>query len=546
MEISPDLRSLFHGLPPDQKALLEEFVETEESLLQAIAVSGVDVYSPLPHQELFHRSGAPNRWIIGSNRMGKSRAINQEVRWFAEGTHPYREVPERGSIWCCCPSFEKSQNFQIPEIRKALGPLIRRIVDKPNPMAELANGKRIIFKTYEQHHQKFASEEPILVVLDEEPPYDIMDEIYARRSAHHELQIIGGVTMTQGLTWLYDKVIMGAWPEAVWFGGKMTDNIHLSKEEVSRFDKGITGVMRDIRFLGKILPIGGSVVFDPDRLAALLTGTRETPWQFDWTGSSWTQKEEGPLKIWRWPEKEFPDEEFVIGCDPAEGLNTSHSDADPEHDETAIHVKSRHKQDIVAEYVSGIVEPDMVGEQILPSISDVYHAAKVNPERNNHGHTVIAFFKRKYPSRLYIPPDDVTDVHYRPRTEYGHLETGSNTRGRPYLIDLLRKRIRTETRYRVPSAKAVRQMLTFVLKANGRMEHQEGSKDDCVFSLGLCEILDHELPAPRIIKPQRPERRQVNELLRIKNESSEATQTLMVGGSSARQKRRDTDWFGKM
>lgn len=488
------------ALTPEDRAILDEFIANEDHLLRALTVAGVDTYVPLAHQQRLHSSDSPNRWLIGANRMGKSKAIVQEVKWFAEGSHPHRRIPERGNIWCCCPSFEKSQNFQIPEVKAALGPLIRNFVYKPNPTADLTNGKRIIFKTYEQHHQKYASEEPILVALDEEPPWDIMDEIYARRSANHELNIVGAVTMTQGLTWLWDKVINRSWPEAEWFGGKMTDNVYLSKEEIGRFDKGTTGVMREIRFLGKILPIGGQVVFDPDRLANLLTGTKETPWQFEWTGSSWSQVLDGPLKIWRWPDKDAPDEQFVMGCDAAEGLNTSHSDAEPDHDETAIHIKSRHRQDIVAEYVSGLTEPDMIGDQIAPSLSDLYQKAMFNPERNNHGGTVIAFFKRRYPNRLYVPEVDLADIQYQQRPQYGHLETGAKASGRPYLIDLLKKRIRSDKTYRVPSAKAVRQLLTFVLKSNGRTEHQEGSKDDCVFSLGLCEILDHELAPVKPLK----------------------------------------------
>jgi phage terminase large subunit-like protein len=495
-----EARSIMDGLSAEDRAIFQEFIENEERLLEAIKIAGVDTYTPLPHQLRLHQSQSPNRWMIGANRMGKSRSIVQEIKWFAEGDHPYRRVPDHGNIWACCPSFEKSQNFQIPEVKAALGTLVKRFVEKPNPVAELTNGKRVIFKTYEQHHQKYASEEPILIAFDEEPPWDIMDESYARRSASHELQIVGAVTMTQGLTWLWDKVLNRAWPESEWFGGAMTDNVYLSREEIDRFDKGTTGVMRQIRFEGKVVPIGGQVVFDPDRLASLLMGTKDTPWQYEWTGSSWLQVTEGPLKVWRFPDKESPDEEFVIGCDPAEGLNTSHSDAEPDHDQTAIHIKSRHRQDIVAEYVSGITEPDMIGDQIAPSLSDLFHKAKFNPERNNHGGTVIAFFKRRYPSRLYVPEVDIADVTYQQRPQYGHLETGAKASGRPYLIDLMRKRIRDDKRYKVPSAKAVRQLLTFVLKSSGKMEHQEGSKDDCVFSLGLCEVLDHELPAVKPLK----------------------------------------------
>lgn len=187
-EIPQEARDMLAALTPEDRAILDEFIANEDHLLRALTVAGVDTYVPLAHQQRLHSSDSPNRWLIGANRMGKSKAIVQEVKWFAEGSHPHRRIPERGNIWCCCPSFEKSQNFQIPEVKAALGPLIRNFVYKPNPTADLTNGKRIIFKTYEQHHQKYASEEPILVALDEEPPghhgRDLCPEISQPRVEH--------------------------------------------------------------------------------------------------------------------------------------------------------------------------------------------------------------------------------------------------------------------------------------------------------------------------------------------------------------------------
>jgi phage terminase large subunit-like protein len=496
--LEDELTTILAGLSPEDRALLQEFVDVEAKLIPTLQKAGVSTYRPFPHQERFHRLESNNRWLIGGNRMGKSTALEQEVLWFVKANHPYRKVPRSGDVWCCCPGYQKSQDFQIPGIVKVLGPLVERVVHKPNPTLITTNGRRVIFKTYEQAAMKFASEEPVLVALDEEPPWDIMEEIYVRRSARHDLNIVGGVTPVFGLTWLYDKVINKGWQEAQWVGGKTTDNPLLPKKEMELLDKGLTGVMRRIRFLGEILPIGGSMVFDPERLEKFLRGAVEAPWQFDYDGPRWIQVDEGPLKIWRFPE---PDEkeEFVLGCDPAEGLNTSHSDAEPVYDETSVHVKSRNRHDIVAEFVSGIAEPDFTGEFVLPSISDVFNGAKMNIERNNHGHTVIAFAKRRYPSRLWIAPENQTDVTYDSQRRYGYYEQEHSRR---YLVDMLRRAIREDARYKIPSAKAIRQMLTFVIKATGRtsrMEHQEGSKDDCVFSLGLCEVLDQSLSPPRVL-----------------------------------------------
>lgn len=488
---------LYESLPPEDKALLEELVALEGQLLDVLDTAGIDTYVPLDHQRRFHELPSSNRWLIGANRMGKSVSIEHEVDWFAKGTHPYKTVPPAGQIWACCASNEVSLNHQMPRLRKIIGDSnIRRIVYKPIPMFELSNGKSIVFKNYEQTPLKYAGQDPILIAFDEEPPWDIMEECYSRRSSRHELNIVGAVTPVKGLTWLFDKVVENGWPEAMFIGGRATDNIHLAKDELERMNRGLTGVMRRIRYLGEILPIGGTMIFDPERLSRWLRKGREPIATFDRENGKWVQVEDGPLKIWghegRFPWQWLQDGvkfEYCMGCDPAEGLNTSHSDAEPDHDETSIHVKNRHTQEIEAEYTSGIAEPDMVGEQILPSLSDMFNQARVNVERNNHGHTVIAFFKRKYPGRLYVPPEDRTDRKFKLNEQYGHLTTESSRR---YMIDLLRRCVRANPNYLIHSPKAIRQMLTFVRKANGRMEHQEGAKDDCVFSLGLAEVIDQE------------------------------------------------------
>jgi phage terminase large subunit-like protein len=504
--------SLYEALPPEEKALLEELVAIEGQLLDVLDYAGIDTYIPLDHQRRFHELNSSNRWMIGANRMGKSVSIEHEIDWFAKGTHPHRAIPPAGQIWACCASNEVSLNHQMPRVQKIIGDSnIKRIVYKPIPMMTLNNGKTIVFKNYEQTPLKYAGQDPILIAFDEEPPWDIMEECYSRRSSKHELNIVGAVTPVKGLTWLFEKVVENGWPEALFVGGRAQDNVHLSKDELSKMDRGLTGVMRRIRFLGEILPIGGTMIFDPERLSRMLRAVREPIASFDRENGRWVQVDEGPLRIWghegRFPWQWAKDGvrfEYVIGCDPAEGLNTSHSDAEPEHDETSIHVKNRHTQEIEAEFTSGIAEPDLIGEQVLPSLSDMFNQAKVNVERNNHGHTVIAFFKRKYPGRLYIPPEDRTDRRFRLNEQYGHLETKQS---RAYLIDLLRKAVRANKDFRIPSPKALRQMLTFVRKSNGRMEHQEGAKDDCVFSLGLCEVLDYESRPVQPLKIITPEKR---------------------------------------
>lgn len=66
------------------------------------------MYQPLPKQEAFHRSKAPERLAIGSNRGAKTTCCAMEVAWAVTGTHPYLYYPkENGRCFCVAKNIEK-------------------------------------------------------------------------------------------------------------------------------------------------------------------------------------------------------------------------------------------------------------------------------------------------------------------------------------------------------------------------------------------------------------------------------------------------------
>lgn len=65
-------------------------------------MSGLALYRPLPYQELFHRSNAPERLIVGPNRGGKTTAAAAEVAMAALGKHPYLTYPTNGDMRVYC------------------------------------------------------------------------------------------------------------------------------------------------------------------------------------------------------------------------------------------------------------------------------------------------------------------------------------------------------------------------------------------------------------------------------------------------------------
>lgn len=491
-------------MPPDEKALVEEIIAEQQKLVTLYQSKGSDTYEPQAHQLPFHASAATNRWFIGGNKMGKTRALNQEIKWYALDCHPYRNIGRRGPIWVCCPSDEKSESYQQPQLERVIGPEhIARKFKSPRPKWLLTNGQWIYFKNYSQDVATFSSDEIRLIAFDEEPPYDIWEEAWMRRSADFDLDLIGTCTPTNGLTWIHSRIVDPQsdelLPDTEWFGGSMFDNQYISEEIKKRTAAGLSGVMYRIRVLGDILPIGGSMVFDPDVLLKWRRAARPPVLRMNLKKSGrWVQEPDGLLWLWRLPER---DHEYILGDDPAEGLNTSASDAEPDHDQTAISIYDRHRRQYVGEYVSGSIRPDENGEWLLPALSTWYNRARVIVERNNHGHTVIALARKKIPDRLYRPPSDRTDAKRHPDEGYGHLTTKPS---RSFMIDLLKQAIASEsvTDY---SAPGIRQLTSFVLKSNGRMEHQDGSKDDRVFARALCLVQDHDLRQPIKI-PDRSEK----------------------------------------
>src|SRR5258706_6086118 len=230
----------FSLLPPEQQAIVREIVGLQEKLVTTYKQQGYSSYVPQHHQEPFHSSQVSTRAFIGANKMGKTIAINNEIKWFAFGTHPYRDVGRIGPIWVCCPSDEKSESYQQPQLEKIIGPEnIRRKYRSPRPKWQLTNGNWIYFKNYSQDVATFASDEIRLIAYDEEPPQDIWDEGWLRRSADFDLDIVMTCTPTKGLTWIWPRIIDNSpgndqlLPDMEWFGGSdhHDDHHELETEE---------------------------------------------------------------------------------------------------------------------------------------------------------------------------------------------------------------------------------------------------------------------------------------------------------------------------
>ena len=487
---------------PDERAIVEEFLAVQDAILRAAETGAISTYIPYPHQERLHESLCTSRFLLGANRIGKSKFLVNEVRWFAIGEHPYRKLDGPAKlIWCCCPTEELMLMYQFPEVKAALGgeggEYIERVLMGAHPRIILKNGCIILFKYYAQAQRAFPSAGVDLIAFDEEPPWAIYEECTARRSARI-LNMIGAITTIGGLTPFITKIVNNGIADCHYETARLDDNPAIPPEEREKFKYSLRDnpVAYAIRVEGKILAVGGTTRFDANALWAMQKEDVKDPlarFDFDYENERWVQTDTGPLWIWNWPDDEH---EYCIGGDIAEGLNVSESDVDPVWDNTSLMVLNRITRRFDCEFTAGNVEPGKIGDYILPRISSLYNRAWANIEINNHGYTVVSHARKQMGGRLWSPIKDQATKDQKPMQALGTL---MSTKSRKAAIDALAVEI-VDRSVVIPSGHAVREMMQFIRKANGRIEHADGEHDDRVFGCAHAVTCDRGLPPPRIHK----------------------------------------------
>lgn len=488
------------ALSPENRGLIEEFLATQAAILRAAETGSLSTYIPYPHQLRLHQAIQTSRFLLGANKIGKSYFLSQEVRYFALGEHPYRDLHGPAKlIWCCCPTEELMLMYQFPEVKAALGSEnIRDIKMGAHPRIICKNGCIILFKYYAQGARAFPTAGVDLICFDEEPSWAIFEECWVRRSTR-TLHIIGAITTVGGLTPLITKIVQGELPDCHYETASLDDNPAIPPEERERVKKGFRNnpVAYAIRVEGKILAVGGTTRFDANALYAMQREDVCDPiarFDFDFDSERWIQVDTGPFWIWELPED---GNEYCIGGDVAEGLNVSESDTDPIWDNTSLAVLHRTNKRFVAEFTSGGIEPGKIGDYILPRVASLYNRAWANIEINNHGYTVVSHARHRMPGRLWSPIRDEADPTRKPLQQLGSLMTGKSRR---YAIDSIAQEI-VDRSIEIPSGHAVREMMQFIRKANGRIEHADGEHDDRVFAYAHAIVCHRGLPPPRVKRP---------------------------------------------
>jgi hypothetical protein len=180
-------------------------------------------------------------------------------------------------------------------------------------------------------------------------------------------------------------------------------------------------------------------------------------------------------------------ETYVIGADVGMGIRGGINGRKDGDSSVAQVLDSKRRQVAVWR---GICHPDVFAN-ILVSLGYHYNSATIAPERNNHGLvTCVALRDANYPYIYTEQPEGQLD-------EKDSINIGffTSERTKPLIIDKLRELDR-DGGIEINDPTTLKEMMTFVVNENGKMEAEAGTHDDCVMSLAIAAYVSDDAWSP--------------------------------------------------
>lgn len=218
----------------------------------------------------------------------------------------------------------------------------------------------------------------------------------------------------------------------------------------------------------------GRPVFIPEQLQIILRDIKDKPplRRMALEGASfedmeWKEHPRGELILYREIE---PTECYTIGADTAAGIKG--------RDYSVAQVLDRKKRQVAI--CRGYFAPDYFAD-VLYKLGELFNMALVAPESNNHG---ILTVNRLSKDHAY--PYVYTQVIHDKTTDTDTVTLGFRTdvKTKPLIIDKLRADAR-DSEIELNDPITVREMLTYIVTEEGKMEAEHNCHDDCVMSLAI-------------------------------------------------------------
>lgn len=176
--------------------------------------------NPLANQEGFHKSLARTRLLFGGNQSGKSRAAAQEIKWWLEGSHPYRTTPSQPKIYVISADYRTLSEGVYRHLLGDPGGKVPAILHEWEIIRYGTNIPSTSMPSWIMHkdggvvnfisgeggekaRKKVQAAAVNLIGIDEEIPGDMWQELMARRLTYGG-EVMVTATLIRSEEWLVD------------------------------------------------------------------------------------------------------------------------------------------------------------------------------------------------------------------------------------------------------------------------------------------------------------------------------------------------------
>lgn len=217
----------------------------------------------------------------------------------------------------------------------------------------------------------------------------------------------------------------------------------------------------------------GRPVFNTQQLSERVENTPQIISRLALEADEWREHPRGELMLYRHHD---PAETYYIGADVAMGVRGG--------DWSVAQVLDSKKNQVGIYRAQ--VHPDYFAE-VLNSLGHFFNTARLAVENNNHGILTATRLGKDfaYPN-LYFE----SSVDKQTENETVTFGFRTTVKTKPLIIDQLRASLR-EAEMTLNDKLTIRELMTYVVTEDGKMEAEKGCHDDCVMSLAIANFI-HE------------------------------------------------------
>lgn len=428
------------------------------------------MYKPHNKQKKLHQSASKIRMLIGGNRAGKTWFGKMEVRWCALDEHPYMDTKWIKTIWVV--GLDRTNMLLgtlIPAILECIPERYIKSFDKRSFTLFLTNGKEVVFKSCDSKVAKFQSKKVDLIWFDEEPPYNIYKECYAR-TIDSAGRIILTMTPTNGVSWSLDEIYAKADSDRITVVKvNMRENPYIPSKEIDAFEAQLSPEEKAMRIAGDYVVLGGRKIFDTMTLNSWITNKEKMKGPIfvgDIYGGNVIQDDRGYFRIY----EKFDSNSNVltyIGADTSEGVD----------DNTAYAMMRPYgnRLKLIACY-NRTIKPEKI-YNVTMDIGKLFSNNLLVMERNMNGGATLDRIKYEYPGQIYAQEDE------------SKMKSVITKKLGWYTNDTRKSKMIRDTRnimefLDIPDKEIIIQMQNYIEDRRGKIRAQTG-KDDLVIAVML-------------------------------------------------------------